>query len=163
MRKSIVLSVLLALCLFLGACTKASAYADDVSCAELADRATDQIPVNFGYETFGGEHLRYYFENTELPDDVCLRYSAISEDINELGIFHVPDAAAREEVVRLTEEYLARLLSEDSAFIASYAPKELPKLEHAEVKVFGNYVVYAILDDDDRKLVFETVEKELKE
>ena len=163
MKKIHVLSLILALCCLLFACAKASAYANDVPCAELADRATDQIPVNFGYETYGGEHIRYYFDDTELPDDVCLRYSVLSEDINEVGIFHAPNEEAKAELVRLCEDYLARLLDEESAFIASYAPKELSKLEHAEVKSFGNYVVYAILDDDDRELVFETVEKELKE
>ncbi|MBE6546406.1 MAG: DUF4358 domain-containing protein [Ruminococcaceae bacterium] len=161
--KCYLLSLLLTLSLLLCACTKAAAYADNVPCAELADTATDQIPVNFGYETYGGEHLRYYFEDTELPDDTCLRYSVLSEDINELGIFHAPDETVRAELVRLTEDYLDRLLEEQSAFIAGYAPKELTKLEHAEVRTFGNYVVYAILDDNDRELVFETVEKELKE
>ena len=40
------------------ACAKKEAYADGIPCAELADAAEDQIPVDFGYETFGGEHLR---------------------------------------------------------------------------------------------------------
>lgn len=155
------LSLLLVLCTLLCACGSKSAYADDLPCAELSDAMEDQIPVDFGYETFGRDHIRYYFEDTELPDDLCLRYSVRSEDINEVGIFHAPDEAAREEIKALSQRYLEELRRDQSAFIASYAPEELPKLERAEVKVFGNYVVYAILSDSDRELVFDTIEKKL--
>ena len=150
-------------CVTLTSCSQQKSYANDLPCAELMDAVEDQIPVDFGYETFSGDHLRYYFEDTKRPDDHCLRYSVRSEDINEFGIFHAPDDAAREELKRLTEGYLETLKSDQQAFIASYAPEELPKLERAEVRVFGNYVAYAILSDDDRKLAFETIEKKLTE
>lgn len=152
----------LALLFSLSACSQQD-YADDLPCSELMDAVEDQIPVNFGYETYGAEHLRYYFDDDALPDDRCLRYSARAEDINEVGIFHT---ATQEEQKRLREEceeYLEELREEKSAFIGSYAPEELPKLERAEVRCFGNYTVYAIASDDDRALIFETVEKKLKE
>lgn len=145
----------------LSSCKKETSYTDDLSCAEIMDAVEDQIPVNFGYETFGGDHMRYYFEETPLPDDHCLRYSVMNDDINEVGIFHSPDGKSEEEVFRLTEAYLATLREEKQAFIGSYAPEELPKLNDAEVRRFGNYTVYAILSEEDRKLVFETVEKML--
>ena len=126
------------------------------------DTVIEQVPVNFGYETYGDDHLRYYFEDTKLHDDVCLRYSALSEDINEIGIFHTATRHDQEEIRDLAEDYLEDLLEEQSAFIASYAPEELPKLEGAEVRTFGNYTVYAIADDRDRALIFETVEKALR-
>lgn len=148
-------------CLSLSACQKKESYADDIPCSELMDAVEDQLPVNFGYETFGGDHLRYYFEDTKLPDDACLRYSVLSEDINEIGIFHTTNAESGEEVKDLAEDYLEELLEDQRAFIASYAPEELPKLERAEIRTFGNYTVYAILDDEDRALAFETIEKKL--
>ncbi len=154
---------LILLCVSLFSCSKKAEYSDDVPCSELMDSVEDQIPVNFGYETFGGEHLRYYFNDTELPDDSCLRYSVISEDINEVGIFHTPDDASREEVKRLCEQYIEQLREDQRAFIASYTAEELPKLDGAEVRSFGNYTVYAILSEDDRALAFDTVEKKLTE
>ncbi len=160
-KKLAALSLLFSL-LALPSC-KASkkSYADDLSCAELTQAVEAQIPVNFGYESFGGEHIQYYFEGTTLPDDHSLRYSVLSEDLNEVGIFHSPDEASAREMLRLTEEYLSTLLEDKKAFIESYASEELPKLEEAEVRNFGNYTVYAILEEQDRKLVFETVEKKL--
>ncbi len=159
--KTKILLLLLCALLCLSACQKKTVYSNDLPCAELADAIEDQIPVDFGYETFGGEHLRYYFEDTKLHDDACLRYTVLSEDIGEFGIFHAPDEASREEIEDLCEDYLETLREEKTAFIASYAPEELPKLERAEVRSFGNYVAYAILSDDDRKLFFETVETKL--
>lgn len=154
----LLLTVAILLC---GCSKKKTTYADDIPCAELADTVEEQIPVDFGYETFGGEHLRYYFEDTKLHDDACLRFTVRSEDIGEFGIFHTPDEESREEIEDLCEDYLEELREEKTTFIESYAPEEVPKLERAEVRSFGNYTVYAILSDSDRKLVFDTVEKEL--
>ena len=160
-QRAIALSLLLAL--MLCACkAKEKTYTDDLSCAELMDTVEEQIPTDFGYESYGGEHLRYYFEDTKRHDDVCLRYTARSEDIGEVGIFHTPDEASRAEIERLCKNYLATLREEKTAFIESYAPEEVPKLNSAEVRSFGNYTVYAILSDADRALVFDTVEKQLQ-
>ena len=154
--------ILLLIVMLLSSCSqKEKNYADDVPCSELADSVEEQIPVDFGYETFGREHLRYYFEDTKRHDDVCLRYTVRSEDIGEFGIFHAPDAEAREELQDLCEDYLEELREEKSAFIESYAPEEVPKLTDAEVRVFGNYVVFAILSESERTLLFDTVEKKL--
>ena len=157
------LIVLLSLCCLLSSCSKKSLdYADDVPCAEIMDIAERQLPVDFGYETFGSEHLSLYFEGARTADDHCLRYSALSEDINEFGIFHTPDGKSIKETEEMCEEYLEDLWEEKQAFIASYAPEELPKLKDAEVRTFGRYTVYAILDQDDRALLFDTVKKSVE-
>lgn len=155
--------LLTVLSFFLFSCSGNKQYQNNISCAELADAAEDQIPVNFGYETCSSDHLRYYFENTDHHDDACLRYSVLSENINEFGIFHAADDASLREIVRLTESYLAQMQQDQSAFLANYAAEELPKLEQAEIRTFGNYVVYTILNEHDRQLVFETIEKKLCE
>ena len=67
------------------------------------------------------------------------------------------------ETEEMCRDYLAALWEEKQAFIAGYAPEELPKLKHAEVRSFGRYTVYAILDDADRDRLFEAVEELLKE
>ena len=143
-------------------CQSKQAYADDVTCSDLMTAVEEKISVPYGYKTFSADHLRYYFEDTKLPDDVCLRYSSLSEDLNEIGIFHTSDAASREEIRDLAEDYLEELREDQRSFIASYAADELPKLDGAEVRTFGNYTVYAILDDEDRALAFDTIENLLK-
>ena len=41
-------------------------------------------------------------------------------------------------------------------------PEERPKLDSAEIKVVGNYVMYAILSDSDKTAAFEAFEKVLQ-
>ena len=163
MKRIICAVLLLWLTVTLFSCSGKEQYRNDLSCAELLDSAEEQIPVDMGYESLGGDHINYNFEGTELDDDHAFRHSKASEDINEIGIFHAPDSTARMELERLTDSYLETILEEKGAFIASYAPKELEKLKKAEVKTFGNYVAYAILSDDDRAVFFDTVEKMLTE
>lgn len=152
---------LTALVLCLAACRQQKSYLNDRRCEELMDDAVDQIPVTFGYDTFESDHLRYCFDDWEEADDACLRYSIASENINEIGIFHSPTEEKAREIYEDCKEYLNDLREEKSTFIASYAAEELPKLERAEVRRFGNYTVYAILSDDDRTLVFDTIEQAL--
>ena len=93
MKKRILLLLSLFLLLsLLSACQSRPTYADDIPCSDLMDAVEEKISVPYGYKTFSADHLRYYFEDTKLPDDVCLRYSALSEDLNEIGIFHTSDA-----------------------------------------------------------------------
>lgn len=162
MKKIICFALILSATLALIACSRKGEYRNDISCSELLDEAEAQIPVDMGYESLGKDHIKYNFGNTELDDDHAFRHSVASEDINEIGIFHAPDGEARDELQELTENYLRGLLEEKGAFIASYAPKELEKLENAEVKTFGNYVAYAVLSKDERILFFDTVEKLLR-
>ncbi len=142
-----------------GCSEKEPNYADNLSCAELMDTLEKQIPVPFGYETYTPDQVRYYFESTEAHDDVCLRYSKQSENINELGIFHTSDRESRQALEAVIDRYLEGMQEDQGAFVASYAPEELPKLEQATYRSFGNYTVYVILDEKDQELVFETVEK----
>ncbi len=162
MKRILSITLIFILSVSLIACQKNREYSDDIPCAELLDTAEEQIPVDMGYESFGGDHVKFYFENTDLDDDRALRYSTASENINEFGIFHAPDKDAAKELYGLTEKYLDGLLEEKGEFVGSYAPRELEKLTGAEVKAFGNYVAYAVLSEDDRQIFFDTVEKMLK-
>ena len=156
--------VLLTLCCLLTACAKgAPTYADGIACSEILEEVQQAVPVEQGYETYGARHLTLYFEGYDDTDDFCLCYSAKTEDINEIGIFHTPVGKSVAETEEMCREYLEALWEEKQAFIAGYAPEELPKLKHAEVRSYGRYTVYAILDDADRARLFDAVEGMLKE
>ena len=164
MKKLFCITVSLLLLTSLFSCNnRDTVYRDDISCAEILENASEQLPIDLGYKSLGGEHKKYYFDNTRLDDDCAFLGSVASEDINEIGIFHAPTLQAREELLELCEDYLEDYLEEKEAFIASYAPAELEKLKNAEARAFGNYVAYAILSKDDRALFFDTVEKLLLE
>lgn len=162
MKKIYAIFTVLCLLLCLTGCNR-SDYKNDIPCSKILDSVEEQLPIDLGYKNFDGDHIKYYFRNTKADDDHALRYSVKSENIDEFGIFHAPDDKSKKELTKIAEEYLDELLKEKKAFIASYAPDELPKLENAEVKSFGNYVAYAILDQKGRELFFDTVEKSLKQ
>ena len=62
----------------------------------------------------------------------------------------------------LCQSYLS-LKMERWVLQADYIAAEHPKMEDAEVRVFGNYVVYTILTKQDKTAVFKAVEELLKQ
>ena len=163
MRKIICFILVTTLLLTLASCGKAHDFRNDYDCAELLAKALEKTSVASDHKALGAEHIKYNFNSTTLDDDHAFLASTPSTDISEVGVFHAPNRAIREELSELVEEYLEDYLEEKEAFIASYAPQELEKLKMAETRVFGNYVVYAILSGDDSKIFFDTVEKLLSE
>ncbi|MBQ1963425.1 MAG: hypothetical protein II369_04835, partial [Clostridia bacterium] len=61
------------------------------------------------------------------------------------------------------EKYLADSFTKNQTWYDSYIPTETPKLRDAEVKIFGNYVIYVIADKEDRTALLSTVEELLKQ
>ena len=143
-------------------CSGDTSYSDSVPCDEILDKVEEQLPVSLGYESYGADYTEYYFKDLSDCEDLSVRYSTLSENLNEFGIFHARDKNGVDGLCEEAESYLETLLKEKGAFIASYAPDELSKLEDAEVRTYGNYVAYAILSKDDRALFFEAVGEILK-
>ena len=80
------------------------------------------------------------------------RYGA---NIDEYGIFRCgedKDDLSAQQIKALVESYLARRLE---IWMEEYMPEEKPKLENAEVRVQGNYVMYCILSDADKATAFK--------
>ncbi len=155
------LCVMLLFLLALTACAKNNEYRNDLSCTALAEKATDICRVEGGYSAYGDEQIKYFFEDTHLHDAYSLLYSTDSGDINEIGVFHCPDEKSAEELLQITYRYLEDMQVTQVNFISSYAPYEIPKLEGAEARRYGCYVVYAILDTAEQRSAFSAIENEL--
>ena len=164
MRSGKILScaLLLTLCLLFTACSGKEEYQDSLSCRELTDLAQKKVAVAGGYTAYDENVLEYFFKGTDLPDDFSLIYSTTSADINEIGIFHAPNADDAKELCTICEDYLTEMQETQSAFIASYAPEELNKLKNATVVRYGNYVIYTILTPADGEEVLSLLRDRLK-
>ena len=79
--------------------------------------------------------------------------------IDEYGIFKMNDAESAEAMRTAVESYLA---TARATFNENYAPNERPKIDASEVKVFGNYVIYAVLSDAEKDAAFTALETALK-
>lgn len=159
MKKLLCLGLLLAL--LTAGCQHMKDYRDDVSCEAITDAVCDELEDE-EYLPFGEEQIRFSFENTDRFADYSLVYSVRSENIDEIGIFRGETQEDVDELRRLCEQYVTTLHEEQRAFVASYAPREAAKLDAATVRVFGHYVIYTVLSEDDREESYEKIQELLE-
>ncbi len=149
---------LLCLCL-LSSCSK-KGFEDSIKCSELGKGVSDTLADGMEYAHFDDRQRALITEDSGKYTDLHHVYSSDSNDINEFGIFHAAEGRA-EELTEDCERYLQDLKDNSRAFIASYAPEELPKLDAASVKRFGNYVIYTVLPTDKTEKIFKDIDEKL--
>lgn len=163
--KMIKMSLMLALCavMFLphSGCSEIR-YADGVACETVGEGIRETLGAERELSSFSESELVRELDLDGGYDDFYSAYSTEVEDIDEVGVLHAPTAKAAKELAEECREYIDEKREEMRAFVASYAPHEVPKLDSAEVRRFGNYVVYTVLDRDVAERVFETVKEKLK-
>ncbi|MBE6707007.1 MAG: DUF4358 domain-containing protein [Ruminococcaceae bacterium] len=157
MKKIFAIIIALLLAVFLPSCATAS-FADSSTCAELGELIEATVNDGQEYIPHDDTHRSLYFDDVEEYDDYFSAYSANTSDISEFGVFHAPNDEAAAELYDEVCDYVSDMQNEQRAFIASYAPDELSKLDAAKVKKFGNYVVYTVLDKDTANAVFKKIE-----
>ena len=81
-----------------------------------------------------------------------------STSFDEYGVFKAADSSQAKAIAEALEAYLQLKLDTDMG----YQPEEVPKLEGAEVKTSGNYVMYCILGDAEKSAAFGAFESALK-
>ena len=143
--------------LLLYACQK-RVYLDTVGCERLSQAALTALPQTQDFEEYGELQRSLILSDTCKNAQCRLFYSLPSKNIDELGILHGSSDEEAREIYWRAEAYLTDLQENQSAFIASYAPEELPKLEHAEARRMGRYVIYAILSEEDKTAAFSAIE-----
>lgn len=148
--------------ILISSCASKNAYKSDVSCSEITDALTKEIAADGGYVYYDAAQLEHLFGDVSLAKDHSVVYSLLSQSIDEFGVFMTDNAKDARELADECRSYIEEKYENENAFIASYAPEELPKLRDAEVKVFGNYVAFAILNENDRTAFFEKLEGMLK-
>ncbi len=161
-----ILSVSLAVTMVLAfaSCSKKIEYKNDVAVTTLADSVKKTIPLNDGYITADTDYIEFNFKDMPSPDEsVILMAANSSSNINEIGIFKANGYGAKgENILKSAEQYIKTKAENSRAFVESYAPAECKKLDEAQCKVFGDYIVYTVLTKEDASKVFDAFEKALK-
>ena len=160
MKKLILIAVVL---LVLGTSVFCSShsYADDVASSDISAAITKAIDDGQEYVQFADSHIKHNFGDQEF-EECTLVYSAKAENISEIGVFHTKDKDSADALVELCRAYIEDMQQNSRAFIASYAPEELPSLDAAQVRRFGNYVVYTVLPEAHSDAAFDKVKEILK-
>ena len=153
-RRSLIVSItLLCLSLILLSACSSKTYKNDVATADLTKIASDKFAIDGGYKTYDADFMKFYMESAvSLVDSSSVIYDPAADDYAEFGVFRVasPDDVATVEAA--VTDYLAYFKTTYEPQAQQYDPSERQKLNDASVKVYGNYVVYAIHISD----VFET-------
>ena len=158
-----ILTVLFVFSYVLGAiaCQSPTDYRDDIPTSTLFSSAVSALPPNSDYVFADDFYLDAYFKTPDFVTEQSILYAEDGSNLNEIGIFHVSDGEAK-AMETLIRGYLSETLAQNQAFYDSYIPQETNKLRHAEVRSYGNYVTYAILDENDKKIFFSAIEDALR-
>ena len=171
MKKSIIrfLSAALSLLLLtlpLASCgdKNSSSYRNDVTVGAVCDAAEGCVPTADGYYNYAddSEYLDFNFEGANsLIESYEIRIARASDNINQFGVFKVKDGSAN--VMKTICQTYIDIMMERWVSQANYIFDEHPKMENAEVRVFGNYVVYTMLLPSDKTAVFNAIDALLKQ
>ena len=163
-RRSLILLILagcLTACIGTAGCSRIG-YSNEVACTDIGTEIRKTIENGRELGSFSEAQLR---EELEIDGEYDDYYSAYSTDVNDLDEVHVLHARTSSEAKELADEcreYIDEKREDTRAFVSSYAPDQVPKLDSAEVRRFGNYVVCVILDRETADAVFEGVKEKLK-
>ena len=136
-------------------------YSNSLTSKELTDAIVGQISGYEDYIEYTDEELSY-FDLAKCDDaDITLLYSRDAEDVGEIGVIRISGGNLNKTKLAV-EEYLDAQQKEKGAFFKNYAPGELLKLERAEVRCFGDYVIFTVLSSEETQAVFEKAEEILK-
>ena len=159
MKKLLMLVLSLAMLLCSVSCS--ASYVDDKDAKGVIGIGLTALDDGVEYLPVEPDFLGDYFKAPTWVKEHEIRIAANASNLNQVGIYHVEEGHAKEMKETLSN-YLAKALEKNEAWYDSYIPEETPKLRDAEVRVFGNYVAYAILDAEDRATFFDAIEAELK-
>ena len=143
------------------ACSSKVSYRNDIPCYDISE-AFIQSQGYVEYSYYNEEEISFFLEMPEYVSDFSVAYSTDVNDINEIGIFYCADENDAEEFFSVARAYLKEQQATQKAFIESYAPREVPKLEGADARRYGNYVIYTILSAEDKKSVWEIANEKLR-
>ena len=164
MKTTKTITLLLALIMtfsLLAACgDKGGEIRDDVLTADIVNDAITAVGGGDNFVDAGADYIKYSLNLAEDSYAECaVRLNSEGIAIDEIGVFKGADAEMTAAIKTAVDNYInARIES----WMPEYRPEEFPKLENAEVKVLGNYVMYSIMSDEDKETVFNAFETALE-
>ena len=144
MKKALVL--LLIFTLLLCSCSAKNNYADDVSVKALAQKGIGALTEFTEFITAEPGYLDDWFTTPDYVRDSAIYFATDANNHDQFGIYHVTEGNAK-AMAALVRAYLDDCYEN---FNNLYNPEEMPKIRDAQVEIYGNYVVYAVLDEADR-------------
>lgn len=150
-------AVFLVLLLFLSAsCSaeKAPVYNSDIPVAQLAESFDALLANGTRLSAVDDDYITGMI-GLDLEDvtEYVLKIQTSGTEIDQYGVFKTSSEAKAAELSGSVESYLEMLRENWGNF--NYLPAEMPKINAAEVRSAGIYVLFVIASEDEKKAVFE--------
>jgi hypothetical protein len=162
-----ILLCLLALTLCLCSCQDKKNYRDDLSSDLVAGEMLHYVNIEGGCTTPDNDYVSLEFPNPSAVEgkvaDWWIYASISSKTVDEFGVFHVKSGEDVQAVKSAVDEYVQYMKVKLEVYLEIYEPSEKAKLENTQVKVFGNYVVYTMLSQDDTTAVYDMLDGYLEQ
>ncbi len=159
-KKSIIAFILLcsAICIF-SSCSQ-NQYSDALSCKELSTLLAKEISVPEGkFSQYTNEELKFFFPDSSKYTEAHIIYSSDSIDITELGILRAADEENAKTLHEEVKNYIKNLQEQKQEFLRNYSPNELQKLNSAQTRRYGNYVIFTVSEPENQETVFLKAEE----
>lgn len=155
MKISALILALVMLCGMLCACGSGSS-GKNVPVADIAADVASALGKTEALTTVDDNWIKGWMkvEADKFGEQVVM-INAYGANVDEFGVFKAGDDMSASEIKATVEAYLQLRMS---SWMDEYMPEEKPKLENAEIKVIGEYVMYCILSDADADTAFATFE-----
>ena len=133
---------------------------NDVAVSELSAKINSELESGADLVDAPESHISSSmgFDLSSVSEYV-VKINSRGVNIDEYGIFKAEDDSQLQQLQTAVSNYLQFRVD---TWMVEYMPEEFPKLQNAETKTIGNYVMYAILSDSDKQAVFSAFEKTLK-
>lgn len=143
----------------LSACSgKTAEIRDDVAVSDVSA----EVSTVLGDDTLVAVPETFYTGAMKMDvsqfDGYEVRINSKGINIDEFGVFKAKDSSQVSVVEQTVKDYLKMRVD---TWMVEYMPEEKPKLDNAEVRTIGNYVMYAILSDDNKSAAFDAFNKSL--
>lgn len=154
---SLILAVLL-LCSLCGCGGAKVEYRDDVAVADLAQNLISSLSGGSEMAAMKDSYIQGVM-GMDLSgySEYAVYVSAIGTNIDEFGIFKLGSLSASDAQKQID----AYLQMREETWMKEYIPEEYPKLQNAEVKLCGNYIIYVLLSDSERSSALKSFEDSL--
>ena len=139
-------------------------FKSSLTCEELSNRLGKEIFVpQDEFNQYTTEEINFLFSSPESYDDISIIYSTDSTDVCEIGVIYSENKEDAKKLYEDAKLYIKNLQEQKSEFLRNYSPEELSKLNSAEARCFGNYIIFTVANQNDKQNIFNTAEKLLSQ
>ena len=138
-------------------------FTSTLSCNELSKSLEKEFSGDGQeFSCYSKEELKFLFPDTDVYEDGLVIYSSDGVDITEIGIMRAKDENDAIALLEDAKGYIKDIQEQKREFLQNYSPSELSKLNSAEARRFGQYVIFTIAEPYESNAVFSAAEKCLK-